>query len=143
MPAQTACQVGPNSVAQNAINVPRTRMTPLVPRKLIRTNPVRKVPRMLPTIPQAYTSPIAVPVRWSFFSRSTASLATTGLTVPMVTAGRKKTSVTRNRIRYGQESAIDTGPNSSLLSRWLAAGSSRRHRRRAYPPGTQAGCPAE
>ena len=91
MPAQTACQVGPRTVAANATTVARTRSTPLVPSKLISTNPVRKVPRMLPTIPQAYTWPIAVPVRLDFFSRSTASLATTGLTVPMVTDGRKKT----------------------------------------------------
>ena len=34
MPAQIACQVGPNMVAQNAIIVPRTRITPFVPEKV-------------------------------------------------------------------------------------------------------------
>ena len=56
-------------------------------------------------------------------SRSTASLATTGLTVPIDSAGRKKTSVTTNRIRYGQFSEIDTGPSGHAAQRrsaWLS-----------------------
>ncbi len=59
---------------------------------------------------------MAVPVRLYRFKRSTASLATTGLTVPIVTAGTKKTRVTMNRTRAGQLSAIVTGPSSSLDS---------------------------
>ena len=44
-------------------------------------------------------------------------MATTGLTVPIVTAGRKKTSVTTNRIRNGQLSEIVTRPDFQLRER--------------------------
>src|SRR5204863_249280 len=62
-----------------------------------RTNPARNVPRMLPTMPQAYTCPIAAPVRLDWRTRSTAILATTGLTVPIVIAGSRKTTAVQKK----------------------------------------------
>ena len=53
MPAQMACQTEPSRVAPKAIVVPIRRTTPLVPNVSIKKKPVRKVPRMLPTIPHA------------------------------------------------------------------------------------------
>ena len=144
MPAQIACQVGPNMVAQNASSVPRTRITPLVPSTLIRTKPGQERAENAADHSPRIDLPIAVPVRLNFFSRSTASLATTGLTVPMVTAGRKKTSVTTNKIRNGQLSEIwivpasDSRERVGLLKERVAA-----HRRRACRRGTQAECRAE
>ena len=53
IPAQTACRTDPRIVAVRARIAAISRSTPLVPRTSIRTNPVRNVPRMLPTMPQA------------------------------------------------------------------------------------------
>ncbi len=75
---------------------------PFVPRVSISTNPVRNVPRMLPTIPQAYTWPIAAPVRFWARSRSIASFATTGLIVPSAIAGSRNTSITTQSTRNPQ-----------------------------------------
>ena len=54
---------------------------------------------MLPTIPQAYTWPMAEPVRLTRWSRSTASFATTGLTVPSATDGTKNMTAVQESTR--------------------------------------------
>ena len=53
MPAQMACQTEPSMVAPKAIVVPIRRTTPLVRSVDQEESRSRKVPRMLPTIPQA------------------------------------------------------------------------------------------
>ncbi len=53
IPAQAAWPIPPRAVATRAIAVEMARIRPFVPIRSIRTNPVRNVPTIEPTIPQA------------------------------------------------------------------------------------------